>query len=155
MVANVGVAVGIASPVLVQQLFPLPVSWLTINHLLIFWSRPMSGNVGSATSKSSVVENVGVAIESASPSLSVQELLLRLVSTCHFSVSKQPYWHFRLIDTRGNDVFLCSVHLATRHFKPHLLSGACQELWHVKWYRGAFTPPLPNSCSRSPLPQVG
>ncbi len=36
----------------------------------------MSGNVGSAISESSVVENVGVAAETASKSISVQKLFL-------------------------------------------------------------------------------
>ncbi len=53
MVENVGVAVGIASPsVSVEMLFPLPVSWPTLEF-------PMSGRVGSVRSKSGVVDNVG------------------------------------------------------------------------------------------------
>ena len=63
MVTNVGVAVGTASPSLsVQSLFLLPVSWPTINHILPFRGRPMSGNVGSGISESGVVANVGVAV---------------------------------------------------------------------------------------------
>ena len=81
MVANVGVAVGIASlSVSVQKLFLLPVSWPTINHILPFRGRPMSGNVGSDISESGVVANVGVAVGTASPCLSVQALFLLPVS---------------------------------------------------------------------------
>ena len=48
MVTNVGVAVEIASlSVSVHELFLLPVSWPTINHIAHFRGRPMSGNVGS------------------------------------------------------------------------------------------------------------
>ena len=81
MVANVGVAVGTVSPSLsVQMLFLLPVSWPTINHILPFRGRPMSGIVGSDISESGVVANVGVAVGTASPSLSVQALFLLPVS---------------------------------------------------------------------------
>ncbi len=40
----------------------------------------MSGRVGSVISKSGMVENVGVAVEIAFPSLSVQKLFLLPVS---------------------------------------------------------------------------
>ena len=81
MVTNVGVAVGTAWPSLsVQTLFLLPVSWPTINHILPFRGRPMSGNVGSDISESGVVANVGVAVGTASPCLSVQALFLLPVS---------------------------------------------------------------------------
>ena len=77
MVTNVGVAVGIASlSVSVQELFLLPVSWPTINHILRSRGRPMSGNVGSDISESGMVTNVGVAVEIASLSVSVQTLFL-------------------------------------------------------------------------------
>ena len=80
----------------------------------------MSDNVGSAIFRSGVVENVGVAVGVALLSLSVQESLLSSVSTCQFLVSKPPYWHFRSVDTQGDDVILYSVHLGNQHFKPHL-----------------------------------
>ncbi len=77
VVENVGVAVGIATPSLsVQKLFLLPVSWPTINHILSSCCGPMSVNHGCAICKSGIVENVGVAVENASLSRSVQELLL-------------------------------------------------------------------------------
>jgi len=44
----------------------------------------MSGNVGSDISESGVVANVGVAVGTASPSLSVQALFLLPVSCRHF-----------------------------------------------------------------------
>ena len=75
MVTNVGVAVGTASPSLsVQTLFLLPVSWPTINHILPFRGRLMPDNVGSNISESGMVANAEVAVEMASPSLSVQKL---------------------------------------------------------------------------------
>ena len=77
MVTNVGVAVGIASlSVSVHELFLLPVSWPTINHILRSRGRPMSGNIGSGISEKSMVANVGVAVEIASLSVSVQTLFL-------------------------------------------------------------------------------
>ena len=87
MVANVGVAVETALPSLsVQTLFLLPVSWPTINHILPFRGRPMSDNIGSDISESGVVANVGVAVGTASPSLSVQALFLLPVSWPTFRV---------------------------------------------------------------------
>jgi hypothetical protein len=81
LVTNVGVAFGIASlSVSVQPLFLLPVSWPTINHILPSRGRPMSGNVSSDISESGMVTNVGVAVGTASPSLSVQTLFLLPVS---------------------------------------------------------------------------
>ncbi len=81
MVANVGVALGTAlSSLSVQTLFLLPVSWPTINHILPFRGRPMSGNVGSDISESGMVAIVGVAVEIASSSLSIQALFLLPVS---------------------------------------------------------------------------
>ena len=76
MVENMGVAVGIASPTLsVETLFPLPVSTSgSVADIWGFQCRPMSGHVGSATSESGVVENVGVAVGIASPAHSVQKL---------------------------------------------------------------------------------
>ena len=41
----------------------------------------MSGRIGSAISESDIVENVGVAVEIASPALSVQKLFPLPVST--------------------------------------------------------------------------
>ncbi len=80
-VANVGVAIGIASQsVSVQTLFLLPVSWPTINHILPFRGRPMSGNVGDDISESGMVANVVVAVGIASLSVSVQTLFLLPVS---------------------------------------------------------------------------
>jgi len=65
MVENVGIAFGIASPDLaVQKLFPLPVStYGYVPDILGSRCRPMSCRVDSGISKSSVVENVGVAVE--------------------------------------------------------------------------------------------
>ncbi len=57
--------------------FPLPVSWPT-------FAFPVSGRVGSVISKSGMVENVGLAIEIASPSVSVQKLFPLPVSTSDF-----------------------------------------------------------------------
>ncbi len=96
-----GVAVGFASPtVSVQKLFQLPVSTSGfVADIRVF-------DVGNVIFGSTVVENVGVAAGIVSLSLSVQELLLRLLSTCQFSGSKPPFWYFRLIDTRDNDVIL-------------------------------------------------
>ncbi len=77
MVANVGVAVEVASlSVSVQKLFLLPVSWPTINHILPFRGRPMSGNVGSDIPESGMVTNAGLAVEIASLSPSIQKLFL-------------------------------------------------------------------------------
>ncbi len=60
MVANVGAAVGIASPSLSdQKLFLLPVLWPTINHILSSCCRTMSGNVSSDIAESGTVANVG------------------------------------------------------------------------------------------------
>ena len=69
-VANhVGVDVEIASPSLsVKKLFLLPVCVVAI---LRFPCRATSGHVVSGISESGMVENVGVAAEIASPSLSV------------------------------------------------------------------------------------
>ena len=54
----------------------LPLSRPIINHILCSRSRPMSGNVGSNISESGMVTDVGVAVEIASLSVSVQELFL-------------------------------------------------------------------------------
>ena len=51
----------------------------------------MSGQVVSAISESGVVENVRVAVGTASPSPSVQKLSLLLVSTCHFRVLSRHF----------------------------------------------------------------
>jgi len=50
--------------------FPLPFR----GRHLRFWCRPMSGCFGSVISKSGMVENMGVAVEIASPYVSVQML---------------------------------------------------------------------------------
>ena len=79
MVDNVGITVGISAPSLaVQTLFPLPI--FVGRHLEFLWSaivyqrRSTSQSVPSGKSKSGVVENVGVAFESASKSPSVHKL---------------------------------------------------------------------------------
>ncbi len=66
MVDNMGIAVGIAAPSLaVQKLFPHPV--FVGRHLeflcsaIVYQRQSTSGNVPSVKSKSSVVENVGIA----------------------------------------------------------------------------------------------
>ena len=61
----------------VQQLFPLPVSWPTLEF-------PMSGRVGNVISKSGMVENVGVAVGIALPSVTDQKLFPLPVSTFGF-----------------------------------------------------------------------
>ena len=77
LVTNVGVAVGIASlSVSVLTLFLLPVSWPTINHILRSRGRPMSGDISSDISEKSMVANIGVAVEIASLSVSVQTLFI-------------------------------------------------------------------------------
>jgi len=78
MVANVGVAVGIVSPsVSVQKLFPLPGSTSgfvadicvsDVGRCQTMWV------VGSVKFGSGVVENMGVAVGIASPSVFVQKL---------------------------------------------------------------------------------
>jgi len=87
MVANVGVAVGIAYPsISVLKLFPfrfpLQVSWPTF----AFRCRPMSDNVGSVKLWSGIVENVGLAIGIASISVSVQKLCPLPVSWTAFAL---------------------------------------------------------------------
>ncbi len=82
MVEKVGVASEIALPSFsVQKLFPLPVCLIAI---LRFPGVPTSGHVVSGISESGMVENVGVAAEIASPSLSVQKLFLLPVSSPPF-----------------------------------------------------------------------
>ena len=76
MVENVGVAALTASKsISVQKLFLLPV---LVAAILNFGCRPVSGHVVSSISESGVVENVGVALGTASPSPSVQKLSLPL-----------------------------------------------------------------------------
>ncbi len=83
IVENVGVAAGIASLTFSDHLlFPLPVS--TSGFVADISGFPcwlMSGSVGSVISRSSMVENVGVAVGIASPSLSAQMLFLLPVFT--------------------------------------------------------------------------
>ena len=78
-----GEAVGKASPsLIVQTLFSLPV---LLTAILKFGSRPLSINVGqrrltsgsvlSVKSKSGVVENMGVEVGIAAPSVIVEKLL--------------------------------------------------------------------------------
>ena len=73
-VENVGIAVGIASLTLsAQLLFPLPVSTSgCVSDISGFRCWTMSGCVGSAISRSGMVENVGVAVGVASPALSAE-----------------------------------------------------------------------------------
>ena len=79
MVENVGAAAGTPSKYIsVQNLFLLPV---LVAAILNFGCRPVSGHVVSSISdysESGVVENVGVALGTASPSPSVQKLSLPL-----------------------------------------------------------------------------
>ena len=76
MVENVGAAAGTPSKYIsVQKLFLLPV---LVAAILNFGCRPVSGHVVSSISESGVVENVGVAVGTASPSPSVQKLSLPL-----------------------------------------------------------------------------
>ncbi len=82
VVAIVGVNVEIASPSLsVQKLFLLQVCVVAI---LRSPCRPTSGHVVSGISESGVVANVGVDVETASSSLSVQKLFLLQVSCLSF-----------------------------------------------------------------------
>ena len=82
MVENLGVAAGIASLALsVQKLFPLPVF---VADIFASPCRPRWGRVGSVISELGMVENMGVAAETAWPALSVQKLFLLLFSTCRF-----------------------------------------------------------------------
>ena len=73
MVENMGVEVGIATPSLtVEKLFPLPVYVAAILRSVGGQHRKMSDNVDSVIFKSGLVENVGVEVEIASISQSVQ-----------------------------------------------------------------------------------
>ena len=58
---------------------------------LIFGCRPMLGHVISAISESAVLENVEVAVETTSPSPSVQKLSLLLFFACHFRVLSRHF----------------------------------------------------------------
>jgi len=81
MVENVGVTGETAAPALsVQKLFPLPVIVADIQVGRCSRCRPMTGRVGSAICDSGMVENAGVAVETASPAHSVQR-----------------YFHFRFL----------------------------------------------------------
>ncbi len=96
MVANVGAAVGIASPsVSVYKLFSTSGFHFRFhNQHLSFRCRPMSGRVGSAISKLGMVANVGVAVEIASPSVSVQKLFPLPVCGRHFEFRMSAdIWH--------------------------------------------------------------
>ena len=90
MVENVGVAIGIASPsVSIQTFFhfrfPLPVSWPT-------FELPMLGRVGSAISKSGMVENMGAAVEiSFIVVIHAQESCI-CADFKAFPVFRAPYW---------------------------------------------------------------
>ncbi len=71
MVENVGVAVGIKSQAQsVQFLFPFPVS---VAAIFIVGSWPTSSKDARVISKSGMVENMGVKVEIAAPSLTVQK----------------------------------------------------------------------------------
>ena len=72
----------------------------------------MLGNVDSTICRSGVVENVRVAVGDALLSLSVHELLLGTVSTCHFWVAAILVLPVNR-HTRQYEVILYSVHLAT------------------------------------------
>ena len=92
VVRNVGIAAETASKsISVQKLFLLPV---LLAAILNFGCRPLSDLVVSAISESGVVENVGVAVGTASPSPSVHKLSLLLFSTCRFSTVKPTFWYF-------------------------------------------------------------
>ena len=86
MVDNVGVSTEIAPPSLsVQKLFLLPVCIVDISVPDVgSRCRPTSGHVVSGVSELGVVENVGVAIEIASPSVFVQKLFPLPVSSPPF-----------------------------------------------------------------------
>ena len=82
MVENVGVAAEIALPSFsVQKVFLLPV-WVVA--ILLSQCRSTSGHVVSGISESGVVAYVGVDVEIASLSLSVQKLFLLPVSSPPF-----------------------------------------------------------------------
>ncbi len=89
MADNVGVAFGIASQsVSVQKFFPLPVSTSgSVADISGSRCRQMSGRVGSAISKSGMVENVRIAAGIVSPSVSVQKLFSLPVPWPTFRVS--------------------------------------------------------------------
>ena len=88
MVENVGVAVEIASPsVCVKKVFLLPVSTSGfVADIRVFGVGRCRAvlTVDGVISKSGMVENVGLAVEIASPSVSVQKLLPLPVSTSGF-----------------------------------------------------------------------
>ena len=95
MAESVGVAASTASKsISVQKLFLLPVLMAAI---LNFGCRPVSDHVLSATSESGVVDNVGVAVETASPSFSSKVIFACLyfphvdfrVLSRHFGTSGQ------------------------------------------------------------------
>ncbi len=70
--------------------FPLPVPWPTYELPMstdVPRCRPMSSNVRSVIFGSGMVENVGVAIGIASPSVSVQKLFALPVSRPKFELS--------------------------------------------------------------------
>ena len=75
----------------------------------------MSGSVGSAISKSGMVENVGVAVGIASPTVSVQELFPLPVSTSGF-----------VADTWVSDVGRCRAVSAVPY-----LSRAWSKMWKL------------------------
>ena len=104
LVENVGVAARTTSKyVSVQKLFQLPV--LVAANLNVR-CRPMSGHVVSAISESGVVENVAVAVGTASSSPSVQKSFLLFFSICQFSSAVPTFRYFRSAETRGDDVIL-------------------------------------------------
>ncbi len=71
-VTNVGVAVAIQSQThSVQESFPFPVS---VAAILNFGSRLTSDNVDRVISESGMVENIGVEVGIATPSLPVEML---------------------------------------------------------------------------------
>ena len=78
--------------------FPVSISFRFRARHLRLRCRPMSGHVGSAISKSAMVENVGVACGIASPSVFVQMLFVFPVSTSGF-----------VADIRASDVGRCQA----------------------------------------------
>ncbi len=86
IIENVVLAAEIASPTLfVQKLFPLPICIFDIFRCRC---RPTTGHVVSGRFELGMVENVGVAAEIASPSLSVQKLFL--LPVCVVAILRFP-----------------------------------------------------------------
>ena len=88
------------------------------------WRPPKSFSFQN--SESGVVEMWGVAVETASPSPSVQKLIISAsilqfaVCTCRFSSVKPPFWCIRSVETRSDDIVLQKSSRYNWPFKPHL-----------------------------------